>query len=115
MGEEQRPSEQESEEQRSSWLGRVMTWVLGAAIAFAIIKMQDAKRDAWFEAQHQKSVGWCNGNAECATSVERHWQRCVEDNHKRTGLGRFNRSYSIDDDALRMCLIATGADPVAVR
>jgi hypothetical protein len=114
MSEEQQPAEQDTDEKKSGWVGKIFTWGIGIAIAVTVVKMQDSKKENWFEEQHKKSIAWCSGDAACTSSVEAHWKECVEDTYESTKSGKYNRKYSINDDALKLCLMATGA-PIALR
>lgn len=117
MSEEQQNGSEESsgEEKKSGWLGKLITYGIAGLIAVVVINLQGDKKKEWFEQQHQVSIGWCNGDAQCRATVEAHWEHCLSDNYESRKRGKYNRDYSVDESAFRGCLVQSGADLLAQR
>ncbi len=104
-----------SGEKKSGWLGKLISYGLAGLIAVVVINLQGDKKKEWFEQQHQVSVGWCKGDARCRSTVEAHWEHCLNDNYESRRRGKYNREYSVDESAFRGCLAQSGADLLAQR
>jgi hypothetical protein len=108
-------SEAPAEEKKSGWLGKLITYSIAGLIAVVVISLQGDKKKEWFEKQHQLSVAWCKGDAQCRSAVEAHWEHCLDDNYESHRRGKYNRNYSVDESAFRTCLVESGADQLAQR
>jgi hypothetical protein len=112
-GSDKSTKESQSPEKKSGWLGKIVGWGIAVAIAVFIVNLRGGQKDEWFEQQHQRSVGWCKGDAKCLGVVEQHWKHCVDDNHESTRRGKYNRKYTLDESGYRSCLAGSGADLLA--
>lgn len=105
----------EQPEEKSGWVGKLVSFGIAAALGLGIAYMKGGQKDKWFEEQHQLSVGWCHGDGKCSEVVEKHWKHCLDDHHESARRGKYSRKYTLDEPGYRDCLVLSGADLLAKK
>lgn len=87
---EQTSNDAQPAAKKTSKMGKMIGWGLAVGFAVVVANLKGAKKDAWFEEQHQLSVHWCNGDAKCLSVVENHWKHCLDEHHESQRQGKYN-------------------------
>ena len=112
---EQASKDAQPEEKKPSKMGKIIGWGLAIGFAIVVANIKGAKKDAWFEEQHQLSAHWCGGDSKCLSVVENHWKHCVDENHESERQGKYSRRYTLNEAGFRSCLSNSGADHLAQK